>query len=146
MVDQSTFIRDTLFYIKNDLSSNITDPISAKRTGSSKFIMTSYPERTVQYPLITINITNFEARRVAMQSDAMDMEMNLEIRIWARNTKERDELFTDVFNRLRKIQFTGTGTVSSNLHDFNMPSCVEVSEEKIKSKIMQVTYRFYNFT
>lgn len=149
MVESSTFVRDILYFIKNDLTSNITDPISSSRGSKSKFVMTSYPSRPVKYPLITIKATNYEATRAGMQTTVMDLTINLEVRIWARNTKERDTLFTSVFNRLRAIQFTSGGSSDNNLHDFNMSSAVEIDEEgdqAIKSKIIEVVYKFYNFT
>lgn len=147
-VNETTFVRDILFFIKNDLSV-ITDPIQSSRGTKSKFIMTSYPSRQVKYPLITIKANNYTAIPAGMQTTAMDMQITLEIRIWARNTKERDELFTSVFNRLRNIQFTSGGSIANFLYDFNMSSALELDEEgdqAIKSKVMEVNYRFYNFT
>lgn len=149
MVESNTFVRDILYLIKNDLINNITDPIVSSRGSKSKFVMTSYPSRPVKYPIITIKATNYDAVRSGMQTTVMDLTVNLEIRIWARNTKERDTLFTDVFNRLRNIQFTAGGTSDNNLHDFTMTSALEIDEEgdqAIKSKIIEVVYKFYNFT
>jgi len=146
MVETTTFVRDTLFFIKNDLTSNVTDPISARRKADSHFIMTSYPVREAEYPIITIKLVNTSATRVGMQSKAMDMELDIEVRIWARNVKEKDELFTLVFNRLKDIQFTTTGSINSNLHDFELLSSVDVEEETIKSRVTEVKYKFYNFT
>lgn len=147
-VESATFVRDTLYFLKNDLSSNITDPISGSRPGNSAFVMTSYPVRQAVYPIITIKATNYNAVRAGMQTNAMDMTMTIEVRVWARNTKERDTIFTSVLNRLRQIQFTvGTGSVDNNLHNFNMPSATEIDEEGeqgIKSKVIEFTYKFYN--
>ena len=149
-ISSATFERDILYFIKADLTSNITDPITSTRGAKSKFIMTSYPSRPVEYPIITIKTTNHEAFRSGMQTTTMDMRITVEVRIWARNTKERDTLFTSVFNRLRSIQFTTTtGSIANSLHDFSVPSVVEVNEEgeqAIKSKVMEVSYKFYNFT
>jgi hypothetical protein len=149
MISSTTFIRDILSFIKTDLTSNITDPISAQRPTNSKFILTSYPERPVNYPIITIRTINITAPRMGMQTNALNMGFQLEIRIWARNQKEKDELFTLVLNRLRTIQFTaGTGSVDTGLHDFSLLSCVDVDEDgdKPKSKVMEVFYRFVNIS
>jgi len=146
-VQASTIIRDVLYTIKNDLRNNITDPIQSSRTPISGFIMTSYPQRVVQYPLITIKLTNASATRAGMQTSAMDYVINLEIRIWARNQKEKDELFTAVLERLRNIQFSVGGTVDADIHEFSALSGVEIDEEgkgKPKSRILEVQYRFYN--
>jgi hypothetical protein len=142
-VESSTFVRDILFYIKNDLSSNVTDPIAGSRPVNSKWVMTSYPQREAIYPLITLKVVNYEAKRAGMQTAAMDMSINMEIRIWARNTKERDELFTLVLRRLQSTQFSSSGSVDNNLHNFNLSSAVEIDEEDVKSKVIEVTYSFY---
>lgn len=150
MTASNTLMRDAFFFIKNDLLSNITDPISAKRSAKSKFVMTSYPDRPAQYPLVTIKITNIDAARAGMQSTMMDVILNFEIRIWAKNQVEKDTLWNDIYERLRTIQFTATtGTVANNLHNFQVLSSVEVDEDGkggIKSRILQCQYSFYNLT
>lgn len=147
MVDSGTFIRDVLFFIKSSLA-GVTDPISLKRGNSSKFIMTSYPEREVKYPLITIRMSSYDAVRAGMQTTAMDVTINLEVRVWGRNEKEKDELFNDCFIVLRNLQFTtSTGSIANDLYEFGMDSAVEVDEpgeRGIKSRVGQFVYKFYN--
>lgn len=148
VVEKNTLSKDILFFIKEDLEQNIQDPIATNRPEKSKFVMTSYPSRPVNYPIITIKTLNVKAVRAGMQTTAQDITINLEIRIWARNTKERDEIFDSVFSRLGDIQFTSvTGSVANNLHDLTIGSAVEVTEEGdkgIKSKVISIEYKFYN--
>ncbi len=147
MANVATFIRDVLNFIKVDLLANITDPISSSRHTTSKFVMTSYPQRKVQYPLITLKVTNQSAGRAGMQVTTMDVLVNLEIRIWARNEKEKDDLATKVYDRLRQIQFSASGSVDNDLHDFTLLSMNEVDEpgeQGIKSRILQISYTFWN--
>jgi len=145
-VARSTLLRDVLFFIKDDLDGEITDPVSSTRPANEKFIMTSYPQRTVQYPLITIKAINVEAPRAGMQTSRLDITLLLEIRIWGRNQKEKDEMYTQILDRLANIQFTATtGSIANNLHDFNVISSVEVDEaDGAKSRILQVQYRFFD--
>ena len=147
-IESATIIRDVLFFIKNDLDGEITDPVISSRPSGSKFIMTSYPQRMVFYPHVTLRVTNVEALRAGMQSTAMDYTFTIELRVWARNQKEKDEIYTAVLDRLRTIQFTNsTGSIANNLHDFNALSAVEVDEEgkgKPKSRICEIQYKFFN--
>lgn len=151
MVSKDSIIKDILYFIKNDLDNNITDPITGNRSSKSAFVMTSYPQRPVQYPIITLKVTNIEALRSGMQTTAQDITINIEIRVWARNQKEKDEISTDVFNRLSDIQFTSsTGSVDNNLHDHTILSMNEVDEDGesggqvIKSRVINVSYRFFD--
>jgi len=139
MVTVSNFIADVLYFIKNDLGSNIT-AVTSK-------VYTSYPKKNVIYPLVTIKMTNQDATRAGMQTTAMDVTATIEVRIWARNEKEKDGIATSVYNRLRSIQFTSSGSVNNDLHDFQLLSMVEVDEEGdtgVKSRILQVQYKFWN--
>ena len=143
MAERKNLLRDILYFIKTDLRANITDPLS--RTGN--WVFTSYPQKNVVYPIITIKIPNIEATRAGMQVDRMDMKMVVEVRIWARNEKEKDTLYDEIMDRLATIQFSTSGSVDSDFHDFNILSSVEVDEDGetgTKSRILQVEYKFYN--
>lgn len=150
MVAKDTIVADTLFFIKDDFNSNITDPISSKRSSKSKFIMTSYPARPVQYPIVTIKCINIEMIRAGMQTTAQDITLSIEIRIWGRNQREKEEISTDVLNRLSDIQFTASGSIANNLHDLLIGSAIEIDEpgepgaKTIKSRIITIVYKFYN--
>ena len=143
MATRSNIIADVLFFVRNDLLNNITDPLGS-RSGSSKFVMTSFPQRNVKYPLITIKMPNMEILRAGMQTTATDMTLTLEVRIWARNEKEKDEIATAVLDRLANIQFSASGSIDNDFHDFNILSAIEMDEEEIKSRILQVQYKFFN--
>lgn len=148
MATRATLLRDLLYFLKTDISSNVTDPIAGTRGSGSAFVMTSYPQREVKYPIITIKITNLEANRSGMQITAMDIKMNVEIRIWARNEKEKDTLYNAIMDRLANIQFTASGSEANDLHDFNILSSIEIDEPGeagIKSRILQIKYSFYNY-
>ena len=147
-VNSGTFIRDILFFVKDSLTTGVTDPISGTRNSQSKFIMTSYPNRLAQYPLITIKLTNYTATSAGMQTNAMDVIAFIEVRVWGRNQKEKDELGNDSFIILRDLQFTSTtGSVANYLYDFALRSAIEVDEEgdnQPKSRILNIQYKFYN--
>jgi hypothetical protein len=140
-VRSNTFLSDTVNIIRDKLSSNITDPISGKRPSSEKFILTSYPKRAVTYPLITImdrGIT--QPRRLGMGSEGTTIVLTVEIRIWARNVKERDELFDSVYSYLRNSQLDSDGLVNANLSGFSLSSAINISDEEVQSKVMEVNF------
>jgi hypothetical protein len=147
VINSQTFVYDVFDFLKTDLLNNIEDPLGAKRMNESDFVLTAYPLNPVQYPIITLKILNTTARRSGMQTTAVDTHMKVEVRVWARNTKERDSIFTDVLNRLKSIQFLSQGSSSMGLHDFNISSAVEVNEDgqnTPKSKLIVVEYDYYN--
>ena len=145
-ISSSTFVADTINFIRDKLILNITDPISGSRAGNEKFVMTSYPQRPVKYPIITVVDSGItQPIRLGMQSEGTAINFPLEVRIWARNVKERDEIFDLVYTYLRTNQFSGDDITGANLHDFKLNSLVNVDEPGeagIKSKVMEVQYLF----
>jgi len=144
-----SFLADTIILIRDKLQTNITDPIAGFRKGNEKFVMTSYPQRAVNYPIITIVDRNIsQPQRLGMGSEGTLLRITLEIRIWARNVVERDELFDSVYNYLKNDQLdSGTGLVASNLNNFSMTSAININEDGeagIKSKVMEINFMFIN--
>lgn len=140
MVQTSTLLADTIFYVKDFLSSNITDPLT--RPAQEKFVMTSYPTRPVRYPLITIkDINSFDLGALGFQSEAAIYYIDVEVRVWGRNVSERDKIAQEVYNDLKANQIGASGTSqANNLHDLKLISMVNIDEDAVKSKIM--TFRF----
>ena len=144
-VTSSTFLSDTVNLIRDKIRSNVTDPLASSRPSTEKFVLTSYPQRATTYPLITITDRGFvQPTRLGMASEGTIINMTIEIRVWARNVKERDELSQQVYDYLRTNQLdASTGLSDSNLHDFSLTSAVNVDEQGeagIKSKVSE--YKF----
>jgi|TARA_R100000501_G_C2596826_1_gene95098 hypothetical protein len=144
-VTSSKFISDPTILVRDFLRDNITDPISSSRQSNSKFVVTSYPQRPVQYPIITVKSEDFTSKNLGMQSTNQQMSIKLEIRMWAKNEKQKDELTQEVHTALKNNQFQADGPSSTNnLHDFDLISSVNIDEEGqrgIKSKVN--TYQWF---
>lgn len=143
-ITTTNFLSDVTLLIRDDLRTNITDPISGTRGTNQKFVMTSYPERTATYPIITVQNINIVApARLGMQSEIHQALLPLEIRAWARNVKERDTLTQLIINRLRDNTINKFNP--ANLYDFNIKSAVNVDEPGdagIHSKVITVEFKF----
>lgn len=149
MVSTTTFISDTVLFIRNDLVDNVTDPISTVRPSNERFVMTSYPQRAVTYPIVTVkNIGANSLGKTGMGSEIHFLQLLLEIRVWSRNVKEKDNLTQEIINRLRSNEYpfsTSTTSIANNLHDFQINNWVDVDEDGeqgIKSKVIEVQYLF----
>ena len=140
-VNSETFITDLIILIRDRLRDNINDPLN--RSANERFIMTSYPQNVVNYPVITVVDTGTRQEgKLGMGSQGTILRLGVEIRIWARNVKERDTLFDEVHEYLRTNQITGDDLNDANLYDFNLNSVVNVSEEDVKSKVGEFTWLY----
>jgi len=131
MVSTANVLSDTILLIRNKLRQNITDPLS--RSGSGiQFILTGYPKRKTVYPIITVKKSDFDlGDRLGMQSEKYYATVQLEIRVWARNEKERVELTEDIITYLNSNQFPSTTSETSSneeLHDFILISSVDLDD------------------
>lgn len=132
----TTILRDTIFLFKDFLSGAIADPISNRPTGQ-KFLHTSYPQEAVTYPIITVkDINSTDVTWLGFQSESMRHEIDMEVRVWAKDVVKRDQIAGSVYNAFRtnRLEFTG-----SQFHDLRMVSMVNVDADKEHSKVM--TYR-----
>ena len=147
MADRNTLLKDILFFLKDQLSTNINDPL-ADRGKSSKFVMTSFPEREVKYPLITLEVNNIEESRAGMQTIAMDVTLELSVSVWTKSVAQSDKITQEVLDHLADIQFNPTtGSIANDFHDFNVGSVIrndEPGKGGVKSRIIQLNYRFFN--
>lgn len=143
-VTSQTELRDTIFFVKTLLASGITDPVSSTRAANESFIMTSYPQKPVNYPIITIKDTNTVAGPIlGFQSQAMSTREDMEIRIWANTVSQRDKLADQVFYLMRTNQSGTNGSYSADLHDLKLLSSINIDEpDGPKSKVQTYQYMF----
>lgn len=140
-IGTTTFLADTVILIRIEIQNNITDPVSSTRPSSEKFVVTAYPQRGVTYPIITVvdkGLTDY--RKGGMASTVSYHTLGIEIRVWARNVKERDELAQAIYNRFRTRQVTFSGT--EKMHDYKVTGMTNVDEPgtAVKSKIFTVQF------
>jgi len=148
MVTSNSILSETILYIKNTLLNNITDPLGSNRPSGEKFVMTSYPRRVTSYPLITVRGNFTGTTKLGQCSERELVAIAVEVRIWARNEKEKNELFDDVFNYLKNNQLpsdTSGTSLNEQLFDFGLNLANDIEEEgdeNIRSKVMEFRYRF----
>ncbi|MEK6885279.1 MAG: hypothetical protein AABY22_36950 [Nanoarchaeota archaeon] len=148
-ISNPSIISDAIIRIRSLLSSGLSDP-GSPRAGTEQFILTSWPERSVKYPIITLDATMGVMERLGMQSEGAVVPVNFVINVFSKNVKQRDQLAGSVFNLLRTSQYdidgtTGSGTVLERLYDFrlaNITSLDETGKEGLHRKIIDCQYKF----
>jgi len=142
-ISTSTFLSDVVIFIRNLLRTNVTDPIG--RTNGVGFVMTAFPKRQTQYPLITVKSIGLDSKKLGMSSEANMVSIELETRVWARNSKECDTLTQKVINTLRSNQYGTNSTDVEEIHGFELLSSTPVTEEEgdntIHSNVLTFAYK-----
>lgn len=145
VIENGTFISSSVLWIRDTISSLVQDPISEQRTNrNEKFVLTAYPQRAVQYPIITIRNIGGNSRNLGMQSETQLFELRYEIRIWARNEKEKETLTEQTINALKNYQTDTLGSNANHIYGFTQNSMVNVDEPDVKSKVIEIKYIFIN--
>lgn len=151
-INSQSILKDALTYMKNTIASGITDPISASRTSSSQFVMSTFPEARAEYPHITITTNYGEISKLGMQSIVMNSPVRFNIQVWSADMKNKDQLAGSIVNLIRQIQYgnnpvTGvpSGTVNIGLHNIRMLPTYDVDEvgkRGVHRKVIPVEYDF----
>lgn len=146
-VSATTLKHDVVVTLRDTLATNITDPVSGARAGNEKFIMTSFPQRSVRYPVIIVDVSNMSDEFLGMGTEQRLVNIEFQLDIWGRTAQERDELYDAVYQHLRTLQLdASTGTVALGLYDFNITSAVQVDEEGINAPHRVIITGTYKFT
>ena len=135
----ATWLADAVILLREEINENVTDPGPTK-TGNSRFCLTAYPQRTTQYPVVTVvdrGVSNW--RKGGMASTVSIQTLTIEIRVWGRNVKERDEITQSILDRFRSR--LNTFSSAEKMHNFRFGSMVNVDEPGdvgIKSKVINI--------
>ena len=135
-INTAQIINSSVIFIRNLINDNVTDPLSR-----SKWVYTSYPQREVVYPIITVKRDDFSAQTQYIDSESKLVNISLEIRIWARNIKEKDTISDDVFNIMRTMQKGASGTILEGLHNFKFEFIADVDEPEGKGGVKSCIWR-----
>jgi len=133
VVSGSTILHDSVLKIRAIIASGTTDPISGTRSSASKFVMTSFPSRYVQYPVITVEGNKTRDERMGTQTQTMRSDLLFTVNIWSKNVKERDTLADAVYQSLKTSQMGTqagwTGTQLDGLYDLKFLGENNIDEE-----------------
>ena len=125
-INRSQFIRDSTFCVHNLISGNITDPQAANRAAGEQFTMTSWPDRPVRYPVITVQQTGFESNFAGIASNNTINTVSFEINVWSKSIAEKESLAGSVFAVLAQNQ---TVTAASGLMDLKFYNITNLDED-----------------
>lgn len=143
-VGNSSFVKDSILFIRNAIAAGVTDPLSTARPSGQNFVLTDYPQKQVVYPIITVKSRNVTTDRpLGHSSEAQLVRMTIEVRCWARGSSERDALAQAVYDCLRGLQLDAAGSNAYGLFDFTLTSTVPVDEPGdagIKSSVSEYRY------
>lgn len=145
MVSSDTVVQSTTILLRDKLLSNITDPLSGQRASNEKFVMTASPERPVKYPVIIVEIEDFEDFPAGIGTEQRRLVVLFSVDIWARTVVERDLLTDRVRAYLKSYQIDSSDIISEDLFGFKINSAVNVDEEGLNSphrKIVRGSYQF----
>ena len=141
-INRSRFIRDSTFCIHNLLSGNITDPQSANRATGEQFTMTSWPDRPVRYPVITVQQTGFESSYAGIASNNTINHISFEINVWSKSIAEKESLAGSVFAVLAQNQTITAASGLMDLRFYNITNLDEDGPDGVHRKLLGVRYLY----
>lgn len=132
MVNNVSLVKDSILALRGLIASGVTDPISASRAGSSAFVMTSWPDRPVQYPVIILDWRIGESTRMGAKTEAQMIPITIEAHIRAKATDTRDGLAGSLIEAIRTFQYDNSpasGTINQDLNHFRIRPSINLPPE-----------------
>lgn len=146
-ITSAKVVSDVILFVRDVLKANLTDPISSTRA-KGRYVMTSYPREKVEYPIITVRSNNVVDSIIGQSSEKRRVDLSIEVRVWARNEKEKNNIWDAIYNFMSTNQYPSTTSNTSlnvSLFDFNLASLNDLDEdgeEGVRSKIAVFNYSF----
>jgi len=132
-VSGSTIIHDSVLKVRALIASGVSDPISGTRSSDTKFEVTTFPSRKVEYPVITVEGNKVSDERLGTNTQAMKSDVRCTVNVWSKQTKQRDELNDSIYQTLKTSQMGTqagwTGTELDGLYDFKFFGENNIDEE-----------------
>lgn len=100
-------------------------------TTAQSLVYTAFPEANVVYPIIVIGHTGQRDEWASIGADYKEVTINLSIDVFSTSTKERDELWDNVYNTLRSNQST---LEKNGLTDLIVTRAINMDAEAIKRR------------
>ena len=144
-INGSSLVRDATIWLRDILISGISDPISGNRQTDARFVMTSFPQRPVDYPLITVKCNLGGDNPIGIGTESRLTPVNWEIRVWSKSVTQKDKLADSIYSYLRNYQLDASESVSQGLFNFRITQMFDVDEpgkDGMKSKIIEGKYLF----
>ena len=148
-------VRDTTLLLRDVISGTVTDPVSNRQTqagdagSNARFVMTSFPERSIVYPFITVGDVTMLDENLGMGTEDSLSTMRYQVDVWTKQVGQRDGIAGSVFHGLRTSQLEAGGLVGSGLIDFRLVSMRNLDEDGkggIHRKSMDFEFKFVNTT
>ena len=146
-ITTAEFIQNIVTFIRDTLRTNLCDPLinTPNTSRQGKYVMTSYPKRQTQYPLVTVKLTGADTEKMGMSSEIHFCTVSIEVRAWSRNSKESDDMAQDVINTLRQFQYGTNSTDDEEIFGYRVvsvnPVVEELNDATIHSKVMTFEYK-----
>ena len=140
-VSSSEFISDIIIFLRSALRDNIQHPEGK----STQFIFTSFPKTNTTYPIITIKVGNLLTKALGMYSEVSLATLSIELRVWAKDSKQCDNMTQEIIDLLRTLQYGANSTTDEEIFGFRLNSCVPIVESDgdmtIHSKVLEFNYQ-----
>ena len=138
-VNRSKAIKDSTLLFRDLMLNTITDPLTG-RTSPSRFVATAWPERDVQYPVITVQQQGWSTIPLGMSTSETLATINAEVNVWSKSAQECDSLAGSVVAIFEQNQSVTRASGVFDLRFNNVTSIDEPGKAGIHRKVIELSY------
>ena len=125
---------DLTLWARDVISGSVADPLADRQRQSldpgsnSRFVMTSFPQRAIAYPYVTVTHVTTNDEHLGMSSEDSLSRSVLQVDVWAKQVSHRDGIAGSVANAIRLTQLDTTGGLASGLFGIRLISARNLDE------------------
>jgi len=148
-VNSISLIRDSVLLMRDIISGTVSDPLGDRQRQSgdpgsnARFVMTSFPERSIVYPFITLGMISMDDESLGMRSESSLARLRMQVDVWSKQMGQVDGLAGSIYDGLRTSQLNSL--VPSGLLDarlLNLRSLDEPGKGGVHRKSMDFELKF----
>lgn len=119
------FIKETTLWFRDVISGAVADPVADRQAQSgdpgsnANFVMTSWPERPVVFPYVTVSHIDNGDTQLGMQTNDTQTDMVFQVDVWTKQVTQRDGIAGSVAHAVRT---NALEAVPSGLFDLRLSS------------------------
>lgn|SRR3990167_3363141 len=146
-------IRDTVLLFRDLISGTVVDPVSNRQQlsgdpgSNSRFVMTSFPQRAVVYPFITVQDITQSDVNLGMRTQDSLSSIRMQVDVWTKQIGQRDGMAGSVFHGLRTSQLNNLlGSDYFDLRLVSMTNRDETGKTGVHRKMLEIETSYVNTT
>lgn len=131
-ISSSSIVHDVITKLVSFLQNNLTDPRASRSHPDGTWVFPNFDERRVEFPIISIEHSGGRDEWLSIGTNQKHMVINIEMTVQSKSIKERDEIWDDIYNKMR-IFWKTSDSEGDSLRSIGFSECVVIFAHNVNT-------------